>query len=254
MDRLIFTAMASLKQLNNMKLTNANALANASTIGFKQAFQFATETSKVAGAGFDTRFVPMNRSNDELVIDQGPLIATGRKMDIYLTGKTLMGVQAPNGQVAFTRRGDLLIDQAGLISTANGHTVLGEGGGPLTAPVGQEIAITDDGTVTATDPNLPDAPPTVVGNLLLRDATGVRIVRRIDGLYETLTARGKGGDFQGGPNAPRVQPGALEGSSINVAEQLVNFMDMSRSFEIKIKMISQMKELDDSGTSMMRYA
>ena len=254
MDRLIFTAMASLKQLNNMKLTNANALANASTIGFKQAFQFATETSKVAGAGFDSRFVPMNRSNDELVIDQGPLITTGRKMDIYLTGKTLMGVQAPNGQVAFTRRGDLLIDQAGLISTANGHTVLGEGGGPLTAPVGQEIAITDDGTVTATDPNLPDAPPTIVGNLLLRDATGVRIVRRIDGLYETLTAKGKGGDFQGGPNAPRVQPGALEGSSINVAEQLVNFMDMSRSFEIKIKMISQMKELDDSGTSMMRYA
>ena len=254
MDRLIFTAMASLKQLNNMKLTNANALANASTIGFKQAFQFATETSKVAGAGFDSRFVPMNRSNDELVIDQGPLITTGRKMDIYLTGKTLMGVQAPNGQVAFTRRGDLLIDQAGLITTANGHTVLGEGGGPLTAPVGQEIAITDDGTVTATDPNLPDAPPTIVGNLLLRDATGVRIVRRIDGLYETLTARGKGGDFQGGPNAPRVQPGALEGSSINVAEQLVNFMDMSRSIENKIKMIYQMKELDDSGTSMMRYA
>ena len=51
-----------------------------------------------------------------------------------------------------------------------------------------------------------------------------------------------------------VQPGSLEGSSINVAQQLVGFMDMSRSFEIKIKMISEMKELDDSGTTMMRYA
>ena len=30
---------------------------------------------------------------------------------------------------------------------------------------------------------------------------------------------------------------------------------MSRSFEIKIKMIGEMeKELDDSGTTMMRYA
>jgi len=46
MDRLIFTAMASLKQLNNMKLKHANALANASTTGFKQTFQFATTTSK----------------------------------------------------------------------------------------------------------------------------------------------------------------------------------------------------------------
>ena len=88
MDRLIFTAMASLKQLNNMKLKHANALANASTVGFKQTFQFATETSQVAGPGYGSRFVPMNRSNDELVIDQGPLIATGRKLDIYLTGST----------------------------------------------------------------------------------------------------------------------------------------------------------------------
>tara|TARA_Y100000022_G_scaffold153905_1_gene135905 strand:- start:235 stop:591 length:357 start_codon:yes stop_codon:yes gene_type:complete len=117
-----------------------------------------------------------------------------------------------------------------------------------------ELAITNDGTVTATDPVQPDAPPTVVGNLLLRDATGIRMVRRTDGLYEPLAQRGKGGDFQGGPAAPEVQPGSLEGSSINVAEQLVGFMDMSRSFEIKIKMINEMKELDDSGTTMMRYA
>ena len=254
MDRLIFTAMASLKQLNNMKLKHANALANASTVGFKQTFQFATETSKVAGVGYGSRFVPMNRSNDELVINPGPLISTGRKLDIYLADSALLGVQAPNGQVAFTRRGDLAIDQAGLLSTANGHVVLGEGGAPITAPVGVELAITDDGTVTATDPVQPDAPPTIVGNLLLRDASGVRIVRRVDGLYEAITARGKGGDFEGGPNPPAVKPGALEGSSINVAEQLVGFMDMSRSFEIKIKMISEMKELDDSGTTMMRYA
>jgi flagellar basal-body rod protein FlgF len=254
MDRLIFTAMASLKQLNNMKLKHANALANASTTGFKQTFEFATTTSKVAGAGYATRYVPMNRSNDELVIDQGPLIATGRKLDIYLTGSALLGVQSPDGQVAFTRRGDLTVNQAGLISTANGHVVLAEGGAPITAPVGVELGITDDGTVTAIDPAQPDAPPTIVGNLLLRDATGVRMVRRIDGLYETITAKGKGGDFQGGPNPPTVQPGSLEGSSINVAEQLVSFMDMSRSFEIKIKMISEMKELDDSGTTMMKYA
>jgi flagellar basal-body rod protein FlgF len=141
-----------------------------------------------------------------------------------------------------------------LMATANGHVVLGEGGGPITAPVGVDLSITADGTVTATDPAQPDSPPTIVGNLLLRDSTGVTMVRREDGLYETITARGKGGDFQGGPNPPVVQPGSLEGSSINVAEQLVGFMDMSRSFEIKIKMISEMKDLDDSGTSMMKYA
>jgi hypothetical protein len=29
---------------------------------------------------------------------------------------------------------------------------------------------------------------------------------------------------------------------------------MSRSFEMRIKIISEMKELDDSGATMMRYA
>lgn len=254
MDRLVFTAMAALKQLDTMKLKNSNALANASTIGFKQTYAFATETARVAGPGFDTRFVPMNRTNDELVIDRGPLITTGNKLNVYMRDETLLGVEAPNGQIAFTRRGDLMIDAAGFITTANGHSVLGEGGAPIPVPVGGEISIADDGSILAIDPAQPTAPPSQIGSLLLRDASGTRMVRRTDGLYEPMSARGQGGDFESGPKPPSVQAGAVEGSSINVAEQLVNFMDMSRSFEIRIKMISDMKELDNSGASMMRYA
>ena len=67
------------------------------------------------------------------------------------------------------------------------------------------------------------------------------MVRRVDRLYETITAKGKGAILRE-DLTPAVKPG-IEGSSINVAEQLVGFMDMSRSFEIKIKMINEMKEL-----------
>ena len=95
MDRLVFTAMAALKQLNTMKLKSSNDLANASTLGFKKTYAFATETARVAGPGFDTRYVPMNRSNDELVIDRGPLITTGNKLNIYMRDATVMGVKAP---------------------------------------------------------------------------------------------------------------------------------------------------------------
>lgn len=254
MDRLVFTAMAALKQLNTMKLKSSNDLANASTLGFKKTYAFATETARVAGPGFDTRYVPMNRSNDELVIDRGPLITTGNKLNIYMRDATVMGVQAPNGQVAFTRRGDLMIDAGGFITTANGHTVLQEGGGPISVPPGADLSIADDGTILATDLAQPTAPPSQVATLLLRDSEGTRLVRRADGLYEPMAAGGQGGDFAGGTTPPSVQAGAVEGSSINVAEQLVNFMDMSRSFEIRIKMISDMKELDNSGATMMRYA
>lgn len=254
MDRSIFTAMSSIKQLDSMKLKNSNALANAATVGFKETYTFATQTAQVAGAGFDSRFVPMNRSNDELVINSGPLITTGKKLDIYLKGKTVLGVQTSDGNTAFTRRGDLMVDAAGFLTTANGHTVLGDGGGAIAVPNGLDLSVADDGSILATDPSLPEAPPTLVGNLLLRDSEGTRLVRRVDGLFEAMGSRGQGGDFESGPTPPSVQAGAIEGSSINVAEKLVNFMDMSRSFEMRIKMISEMKELDSSGATMMRYA
>ena len=253
MDRSIFTAMSSIKQLDSMKLKNSNALANAATVGFKETYTFATQTARVAGAGY-SRFVPMNRSNDELVINSGPLITTGNKLDIYLKGKTVLGVQTSDGNTAFTRRGDLMVDAAGFLTTANGHTVLGDGGGAIAVPNGLDLSVADDGSILATDPSLPEAPPTLVGNLLLRDSEGTRLVRRVDGLFEAMGSRGQGGDFESGPNPPSVQAGAIEGSSINVAEKLVNFMDMSRSFEMRIKIISEMKELDSSGATMMRYA
>lgn len=253
MDRSIFTAMSSIKQLDSMKLKNSNALANAATVGFKETYTFATQTARVAGAGY-SRFVPMNRSNDELVINSGPLITTGNKLDIYLKGKTVLGVQTSDGNTAFTRRGDLMVDAAGFLTTANGHTVLGDGGGAIAVPNGLDLSVADDGSILATDPSLPEAPPTLVGNLLLRDSEGTRLVRRVDGLFEAMGSRGQGGDFESGPTPPSVQAGAIEGSSINVAEKLVNFMDMSRSFEMRIKMISEMKELDSSGATMMRYA
>ncbi len=254
MDRLIYTAMSSLKLLDSMKVKQANALANVNTIGFKDTFNFATETAAVEGPGFNSRFVPVSQTIDEVVLTEGPLRETGRQMDVYMKQSTVLGVEAPNGQVAFTRRGDLNIDEAGFLKTGNGFLVLGEGGGPIATPVGLDLFITDDGSVMAADPALPETPPSSVGKLMLRDSSETILARRADSLYEPKDKLGQGGDFQTGPIPPSVSPGALEGSAVSVAEQLVNFMDMSRSFEIRVKMISEMKELDDSGTSMMRYA
>ena len=254
MDRLVYTALASISQLDNIKLKSANALANASTTGFKQAFSYATRATEIAGVGFGSRYVPTSQSSDLIDIDRGPLVTTGRKLDLYMRDATVMGVQGAGDQVAFTRRGDLTITDAGFLATANGHLVMGEGGGPITTPAGLELMISDDGTVRAMDLAFPDQPPSEIAVIMLRDSSETQMVLRPDGLFEPITQRGQGGDFDSGPVAPSVNPGALEGSSVNVAEQLVKFMDISRSFEIRVKMISEMKSLDDTGSSMIRMA
>ena len=81
-----------------------------------------------------------------------------------------------------------MVDSAGFLTTANGHTVLARGGGPIAVPGGLDLSVADDSSILATDPSLPEAPPTVVGNLLLRDSEGARLVRRVDGLYEVTWA------------------------------------------------------------------
>ena len=71
MDKLIFTAIASLSQIKTDQAQSSNELANMSSIGFKKAFDHATETRRVGGAG-NPRYVPVNTANDAVMLDQGP--------------------------------------------------------------------------------------------------------------------------------------------------------------------------------------
>lgn len=75
--------------------------------------------------------------------------------------------------------------------------------------------------------------------------------RRLDGLYETQTAAGAGGDFETGPNPVSIAVGALEGSNVNPVEVMVNMLDLYRSFEMQMKMIKKSEELDQDGARMI---
>nr|MCH9786467.1 hypothetical protein [Gammaproteobacteria bacterium] len=47
---------------------------------------------------------------------------------------------------------------------------------------------------------------------------------------------------------------AIEGSAVNVAEMLVKTMENNRSFEARIRLVKEFKDLDQAGTSMIRMA
>jgi flagellar basal-body rod protein FlgF len=251
MDKLIYTAYASLAHIKMDQAQSSNELANMTSIGFKKAFDHATETRMVSGSGA-SRYVPVNTASDAIVLDEGPFISTGRGLDIYMRDKTVMAVTAKNGQIAFTRRGDLSVNEVGIIVEGSKHPVLSEGGGIITAPVGADLSVAADGRILATDPQFLDQPPALLGQLMIRDAANTPMIRREDALLEPSTQRGQGGDFDDGEGIPSVTSGGLEGSSVKVANQLVKFMDIARSFEVRIKMINEMKELDESGASLMR--
>ncbi|MEK9585877.1 MAG: flagellar basal body rod C-terminal domain-containing protein [Halieaceae bacterium] len=171
-----------------------------------------------------------------------------------MNDKTVMSVQAANGDVAFTRRGDMRISPDGFLELSNGLLVLGEGGAPITAPADSLLTIASDGQVFSSLIQTPDVAPVAIGQLGLRDASGVNLVRRQDGLFEAEGSNGQGGDFATGPNLASVQSGALEGSDANAVEIMVNLLDFYRSFETQMKVIKSIEELDQNGSQMMQVS
>ena len=88
------------------------------------------------------------------IMSQGNLSQTGKELDVAVRGEGFFQIQLPDGGEAYTRRGDLSLTATGLLVTGEGHPVLGDTG-PITVPPGGRISISEDGTVTRTDPDAP---------------------------------------------------------------------------------------------------
>ena len=257
MDKLVYTSLSGAKTGTIQRTMLTNDLANVSTVGFKRASFQRAIPAQLDGPGFGVRFRPLVEKRTVIVdLKPGSRIDTGNPLDVSFNGQTVLGVVAEQGEIAFTRRGDLKVSELGFLETANGYLVAGEGGGPITVPEGGGATITPDGTVffnaAVADPAAAAAPPIEIGQILIRDASGTTLQRRLDGLYEELGANGAGGDIAPGPEAASLSTGSLEGSNVNPVEVLVSLMDYYRSFETQMKLVKSAEELDQTGTRLMQ--
>ncbi|MFT5655125.1 MAG: flagellar basal-body rod protein FlgF [Arenicella sp.] len=251
MDKLAFTALASIKNQANMRAQVTNNLANVSTVGFKDTFSLAEQANQIIGEGLNTRVLPGMAKQEVINLSPGALNMTGNVMDVALNDKTVLGIQAGNGEVGFTRRGDLRVSATGLIENAAGQLILGENG-PISVPQGLLVSIGQDGTVVGKSTTKLGTIPMTLGQLMLRDASEMPLTRRADGLFQPLVDEFQGKDFPTGPHPVSLVSGAIEGSNVNPVEAMVKMMDISRSYESKIKTIAEIKSIDESGASMMR--
>lgn len=229
MDRLIYTAMTGAKHVFMQQAGTANNLANASTIGFK-AQEHRFRAVPVQGEGMPTRAFVVDASVSD-VMDQGPLMFTGRNLDVAVNGKGWLAVQMPDGSEAYTRAGSLDVDVTGLLQTKSGYTVAGDGG-PINVPPDNTIEIAPDGTVSVVPnygtPNNANA----LGRIKMVNPPEADMVRGADGLFRLRS----GQPAQADQNV-KLASGTLEGSNVNVTDAMVNLISLSRQFEMQIKML-----------------
>lgn len=250
MDRLAFNAVAAINEQRVSRQVTANEMANVSTPGFKRSYEVAMQAIKAEGAGLATRMQPKSVSRDVIALRPGAVMGTGRDLDVAMNEQAVLGVTTRDGKLAFTRRGDLQVTASGVLQNGSGFVVRGEGGQPITVPPTGKISINPDGSIYASNPAQPAEPSVLVGRLLLRDASQVKLERREDGLFQI---EGQGGaDITNGTVRTSVTPKALEASNVNAMEIMIKLMDQARTFEQQVRIIKESKSGDEAGASMLK--
>ena len=219
MDRLIYTAMTGAKHVFMQQAGTANNLANASTIGFK-AQEHRFRAVPVIGEGMPTRAFTVDASVSD-VMDEGPLMFTGRNLDVAVNGRGWIAVQLPDGSEAYTRAGSLDVDVTGLLQTKSGHTVLGDGG-PINIPPDNNIEIAPDGTVSVVPnfgtPNNANA----IGRIKLVNPDIKGLTKGLDGMIHTTSGQPANAATQAQADI-RAAQAAVDAAQLNlVADQRID--------------------------------
>ena len=245
MDRLSYAAISGMHSAMARQSSTAHNLSNTNTPGFRGDMGLAQSIWQTGAKGLTSRAYASEEVMGADMAD-GAVSQTGKPLDVALRKDALLTVQAPNGEEAYTRRGDLQVSDGGLLTTGDGTPVLGESG-PITVPPNSGVTVGDTGTVSIVPVGGKPTDVTEVDKLKLVSATGSKIVKGQDNLFRVYG----GGALPSDPDA-RLQSGAIEGSNVNASDALIQMIEAGRSWENQVKMLSTAKEMDTSAAQLMQ--
>jgi flagellar basal-body rod protein FlgF len=241
MDRMLYVAMTGARETLRAQTANNHNLANVSTTGFRADLQ-SFQSRRVVGDGFESR-VFATAATTGFDATTGSLMSTGRDLDVAVQGEGYLAVQGLDGREAYTRAGDLRIDTAGQLRTGTGLAVLGDGG-PIAVPPHASLIIGADGTVSIVP--LGQGPETraEVGRIKLVNPASGDLEKGADGLLRMKDGSDAPPDATAG-----LASGVLESSNVNVAEAMVNMIELSRRFDMQVR---AMRSAEDNGAASAR--
>jgi flagellar basal-body rod protein FlgF len=246
MDRLLYTAMSGASGTMNRQAAVAHNLANVSTPGYRSEehrLRAVQVQSKNTPAALPTRAFAVDAST-HTDFTAGPMMYTGRQMDIAVQGRGWIAVAMPDGTEAYTRNGNLQVDTNGVLQTKSGLPVQGDGG-QIAIPPDQKIELGRDGTITII-PQTGAQTASTVGRVKLVSPADADLTRGEDGLF-----RLKAGGAAPIDDTVRVVTGFVEGSNVNPVEQMVNMISLARQFEMQVKMMTDAETNDKAATQLL---
>ncbi len=231
----------------------SNNLANVSTVGFKkdrlefEDLLYQIRRQPGAATGEDSQLPSglqlgsgVRTVGTQKLFHTGDMQITDQAFDLAINGRGFLQVTMPNGDIAYTRNGELHIDGENRLVTAEGYPV--EPAITLPNEV-TNFSVGNDGTVSVTvagDPN-----PQELGQIELADFVNPQGLQAIGQNLFTETAASGAPivGVAGEEGRGIIKQGMLEGSNVNAVEELVDMITTQRAYEMNSKVISTADEM-----------
>ena len=244
MDKMLYTAASGASRIMEAQTIRANNLANAETTGFKADLERVNALVLPAtGNSLHTRVMAQTQNGGFSQLS-GAINPTGRTLDLAIREQGLFTVMTEQGE-AYTRSGNLVPDTDGQL-TIDGRPVAGIDG-PIVLPEYRELFIGDDGRISiiAAEGGIIEE----IGILKLVKPELKDLDKGLDGLLYS-----RNGDALPVNNQVRVDSGFLEASNVNAVSELIASMDLSRQFEVQVKLMKSAEKLAEAGNRLIRNA
>ncbi len=194
----------------------ANNIANSDTAGFRregflfseyvQALENPSQSlsqTRIGGRFFDAR--------------TGGLAETGAPFDVAIDGEGYFAVQTPQGE-RLTRAGSFVLNNEGELTTAEGHALLSESGGPISIPAeAGTVTIAPDGSIAV------DGAP--LGKIGVFTVPATALTREGANLFKATE------DMQP-VEQPRVAQGFIEDSNVDPVVEIARLIEVQRAYEL----------------------
>lgn len=263
MVRSLWTAATGMIAQQTNVDTIANNLANVNTVGYKtevnefrsllyQNIQTKTTkedgTQKPVGAQVG---LGVRNSSITSIFEQGSLLSSESDSAFAIDGKGFFSVRGEDGNTYYTRNGNfqwtLGVNGTNLLATTDGLPVLDSNGNAIELSqdyVTSKITVTSDGEICYPDEsNNAQSLGITIGVFQFSNPAGLE--KQGDSLYEETAASGKPLNEATNTSLTRssLVQGYLEGSNVQIVDEMVNMIVAQRAYELNSKAITASDEM-----------
>ncbi|MBR5798572.1 MAG: flagellar hook-basal body protein [Lachnospiraceae bacterium] len=272
MVRSLWSAATGMNAQQTNVDTIANNLANVNTVGYKvqtaqfksllyQTLQTATTTANgdpkptTSQVGLGVRNSSINSC-----FSQGSLLASNSDTSFAIEGEGFFAVRGADGNTYYTRNGDFTwaINSGGgmILTNQDGLPVLSSTGRTITLGsnyVTSRVTISADGSVCYPDGNNNAQPMGMAIGLYQFNNPG-GLERAGNSLFQVSASSGVALNEATNNNVQKssIVQGYLEGSNVQVADEMVNLIVAQRAYEMNSKAITTTDEMMQTANNLKR--